>query len=116
MLKFFKSFGYASEGILHAFKSELNFKVHILATIIVIFAGLMTGLSMSEWLVIILLFGGMLALEMVNSAIERTVDAITVNRDPLAKQAKDLAAGAVLIFAITSAIIGLFIFIPKWLL
>lgn len=114
MLKFFKSFGYASEGLLHAFKSERNFKVHIFAAVIVIFAGLMTGLSMSEWLMIIILIGGMLALEMLNSAIERTVDIITVNRNPLAKQAKDLAAGAVLIFAITSAIIGLLIFIPKW--
>ena len=114
MLKFFKSFGYASEGISHAFKSERNFRVHIIAATIVVVASILTGLSMFEWLIILVLIGGMLALEMVNSAIERTVDAITVNRNPLAKQAKDLAAGAVFIFAITSAVIGLFIFIPKW--
>ena len=56
----------------------------------------------------------MLALELLNSAIERAVNLITLKRLPLAKQAKDLAAGAVLIFAITSAIIGLYIFVPKW--
>ncbi|MDS9201602.1 diacylglycerol kinase family protein [Streptococcus pneumoniae] len=51
---------------------------------------------------------------MVNSALERTVDLVTRERHPLAKQAKDMAAGAVLVFAVTSAIIGLLIFLPKW--
>lgn len=114
MMRFFKSFQYAFEGVLHAFKVERNFKVHLLAAVIVVLSGVITGLSKVEWFMIILLIGGMLALEMLNSAIERTVDAITVDRNPLAKQAKDLAAGAVLLFAITSAVIGLFIFIPKW--
>lgn len=114
MRKFFKSFGFAGEGIIHALKSERNFKVHIIAAIIVVFAGLLTRLSMLEWFIVIILIGGMLALEMLNSAIERAVDVITIERHPLAKQAKDLAAGAVLVFAITSAIIGLLIFIPKW--
>lgn len=114
MFKFFRAFGFATEGIVHAFKTERNFKVHIAAAIIVIVAGIMTKLELFEWFTIIILIGGMLALEMLNSAIERTVDAITVERHPLSKQAKDLAAGAVLVFAIASAIIGLFIFIPKW--
>lgn len=114
MLKFFKSFGFATEGILHALKSERNFRFHIFAAVIVILASILTGLSMFEWLIILILIGGMLALEMVNSAIERTIDVITIERHPLAKQAKDLAAGAVLIFAITSAVIGVLIFIPKW--
>ena len=56
----------------------------------------------------------MLALELMNSAVERVVDLLTTERHPLAKQAKDLAAGAVLIYAIGSAIIGLILFIPKW--
>lgn len=114
MLKFLKSFGFAGEGILHVFKTERNFKVHVFAAVIVIGVGMMTRLSMLEWMIIIILIGGMLALEMINSAIERTIDTITTEHHPLAKQAKDLAAGAVLIFAIASAIIGLLIFIPKW--
>ena len=114
MKKFFKSFSYAFEGILHAIKTERNFKFHLIAAVIVISSGLVTGLELVEWYVILILIGGMLSLELLNSAIERTVNLITLKRLPLAKQAKDLAAGAVLIFAITSAIIGLYIFVPKW--
>ena len=115
MLKFIKSFRYAFEGILHAIKTERNFKLHLIAAFIVIFSGLVTGLELVEWYVIFILIGGMLALELLNSAIERVVNLVTLERLPLAKQSKDLAAGAVLIFAITSAIIGLFIFVPKWI-
>ena len=70
------------------------------AAIIVVVAGVLTGLSMVEWFIVIILIGGMLALEMLNSAIERVVDLHTTEHHPLAKQAKDLAAGAVLIYAI----------------
>lgn len=115
MKNFFKSFRYAFEGILHATKTERNFKFHLIAAAIVISSGFVTGLELVEWYVILILIGGMLALELLNSAIERTVNLITVKRLPLAKQAKDLAAGAVLVFAIISAIIGLFIFVPKWM-
>lgn len=115
MRKFIKSFGFAFEGIIHAFKTERNFKIHVLAATIVTLSGILTKLSIQEWLVILILIGGMLALELLNTAVERLVDLTTSERLPLAKQAKDLAAGAVLIYAIASAIIGFIIFIPKWL-
>ena len=115
MRNFIKSFRYAFEGILHAIKTERNFKLHLIATVIVITSGLVTGLEFVEWYIIIILIGGMLALELLNSAIERAVNLVTLERLPLAKHVKDLAAGAVLVFAITSAIIGLFIFLPKWI-
>ena len=115
MRKFIKSFGFAFEGITHAFKTERNFKIHVLAATIVTISGILTKLSIQEWLVILILIGGMLALEILNTAVERLVDLTTSERLPLAKQAKDLAAGAVLIYAIASAIIGFIIFIPKWL-
>ncbi|WP_172369284.1 diacylglycerol kinase family protein [Sporosarcina jiandibaonis] len=115
MQKFIKSFGYAFEGILHAVKTERNFKFHVAAAVIVISSGLLTGLAYTEWYVILVLIGGVLALELLNSAIERVVNLVTMERLLLAKQAKDLAAGAVLIFAICSAVIGLLIFIPKWI-
>ncbi len=89
-------------------------QVHMLAAVIVVLAGVLTGLGRMEWMLVIVLIGGMLALELVNSALERTVDLVTEERHPLAKQAKDMAAGAVLVFAVTSAIIGLLIFLPKW--
>lgn len=114
MQKFFKAFVYAGNGIIHGIIAERNVKFHMLATILVIVVGKLTGLSQMEWFVVAILIGGMLALELMNSAVERVVDLVTQEHHPLAKQAKDLASGAVLIFAIASAIIGLMIFFPKW--
>lgn len=89
-------------------------RFHFLAALGVLAASIATGLSSVEWFVIIILIGGMIALEMVNSALERVVDLATAEQHPLAKQAKDMAAGAVLVFAAASAIIGLLLFLPKW--
>ncbi|WP_432358546.1 diacylglycerol kinase family protein [Sporosarcina sp. UB5] len=114
MHPFFKSFHYAFKGIRHGIQTERNLRLHVLAVIVVTIAGVFTSLSATEWCIILILFGGMIALEMINSAIERTVDLITKEIHPVAGQAKDLSSGAVLIFAIISAIIGLIIFIPKW--
>lgn len=111
--KFIRSFKYALEGILSAMK-EQNFKFHLLAIVIVIIASVWTGISMVEWLVVISIMTLVLSLEMMNSAIERVVDLVTTEIHPLAKLAKDLAAGAVLIAAIASVIIGCIIFLPKW--
>lgn len=114
MRKFFKAFDYAWSGILFGVKAERNLKFHLAAAIVVLLAGLFTGLSVIEWSIIVLLIGGMLALEMMNAAIECVVDLVTLENHPLAKHAKDLAAGAVLVYAISSVVIGLIIFVPKW--
>ncbi|MCM3710857.1 diacylglycerol kinase family protein [Sporosarcina luteola] len=111
---FLKSFYYAFKGIRHGFLTERNFRFHVLAIIVVTTAGLVTGLSAIEWCIIFIMFGWVTALELINTAIERTIDLVTEEIHPLAGQAKDLASGAVLIFAFFSAIIGLIIFIPKW--
>ena len=68
-----------------------------------------------EWCICLTLFGLVMALEMVNTAVEAVVDLVTEERKPLAKLAKDAAAGAVLIAAIMAAIAGMIIFIPKLL-
>lgn len=112
--RFFRSFKFAAQGIASAVKREQNIRFHILAGLIVFLAAFFTGLSYTEWLMVIGLVGGMIALEMVNSAIERVVDLASPDIHPLAKEAKDIAAGAVLVFAAASAIIGLLIFLPKW--
>ncbi len=72
-----------------------------------------THLSAIEWMFISFAICGVLALELVNTAIERVVDLVTKDIHPLAKQAKDVAAGAVLLYAILSVIIGCIIFLPK---
>ncbi|MGR7910822.1 diacylglycerol kinase family protein [Lysinibacillus capsici] len=111
--KYLRSFGYAFEGIITASK-EQNLKSHIVSAIIVILASYLTGLSRMEWYIVLLLIALMFTLEMMNTAIERVVDLASPEIHPLAKQAKDIAAGAVLVFALFSAIIGLLIFLPKW--
>lgn len=111
--KFFKSFRYAVEGIFTATK-EQNLRFHIVSALVVVIAGFFTGLSTTEWLILILIMALVIGTEMVNSSIERVVDLASPEIHPLAKQAKDIAAGAVLVFAVASVIIGLLIFLPKW--
>ena len=77
--------------------------------------GIWLQISKTEWMICFILFGLILALELVNTAVEATVDLFTEERKPLAKKAKDAAAGAVLIVAIFAAVIGILIFIPKLL-
>lgn len=113
--KFFKSFIYAFQGVMHVVKSEQNFRFHVFSAIVVLIAGLLTGLSKWEWIIIVMLICGMFMIELVNASIERVVDIASPEFHPLAKQAKDLAAGACLVYAICTAIVGLIIFIPKWL-
>ena len=111
----YKSFGYAFQGIFNTIRTERNIKIHCAAAILVTFFGIWLQISKTEWMICFILFGLILALELVNTAVEATVDLFTEERKPLAKKAKDAAAGAVLIVAIFAAVIGILIFIPKLL-
>lgn len=110
---FYKSVKYALEGIVDCIRKERNIKIHLFIMVCVIICGLFFSLSQLEWLICILLFGLVISLEIVNTAIEAVVDLCSPDNHPLAKVAKDAAAGAVLVSAIVAAIIGLIIFIPK---
>ena len=111
--KLINSFKCAIQGIKQAVKTERNVKIHINIMIIVIIAGIVLKINTQEWIICIILFGLVISLELVNSAIEATVDIAMPEINEKAKVAKDVAAGAVLVSAIASAIIGLIIFIPK---
>ena len=106
----YKSFGYAFAGIFAVVTKERNMKIHC-----VVIAGFVFHITPVEWCICLTLFGLVMALEMVNTAVEAVVDLVTEERKPLAKLAKDAAAGAVLIAAIMAAIAGMIIFIPKLL-
>ena len=110
-----KSFGYAFEGIWTGIKKERNMKIHCVAAIIVTAAGTFFQISAMEWCICLLLFGMVVSLELVNTAVEAVVDLVTDERKPLAKIAKDTAAGAVLFTAIMAVFIGCIIFIPHLL-
>ncbi|CEG27903.1 diacylglycerol kinase family protein [Bacillus sp. B-jedd] len=112
-MRLIKSFGYAIAGIAEAARKERNLRIHLIIGTAVIALAFFFSITATEWLFILFAIGGMISLELMNSAIERAVDLSTEEFHPLAKQAKDMAAGAVLVFACLSVIIGLIIFWPR---
>ena len=110
-----ESFGYAFEGIWTGIRKERNMKIHCLAIILVTLAGTLFQITAVEWCICLLLFALVASLELVNTAVEAVVDLVTEEKKPLAKLAKDTAAGAVLIAAIMAAVTGVIIFLPKLL-
>mgnify|MGYP004646858203 FL=1 len=108
-----KSFGYAFKGIDDVIEHEPNMKIHVVVAILVVIMAFILKVSIIEWIILVLLIGAVLAAETINTTIENLVDMYTKEYDEKAKIVKDTAAGTVLILAITSAIIGLIIFIPK---
>jgi len=108
-----KSFGYAFKGIDDVIEHEPNMKIHVVVAILVVIMAFIFKVSIIEWIILVLLIGAVLAAETINTTIENLVDMYTKEYDEKAKIVKDTAAGTVLILAITSAIIGLIIFIPK---
>ena len=109
----FDSFKYALQGVKVELKGERNLKIHIVAMILVIIAGVILKISVAEWGICIILFGLVISAELFNTAIETTVDIAMPERNEKAKKAKDVAAGAVFVIAMASAVIGLLIFVPK---
>jgi diacylglycerol kinase (ATP) len=109
------SFKYAFTGIKKLLVAQHNSRIHLTIAILVIIAGFIFHISSTEWLLVLFAIGLVFASELFNSAIESVVDLISAEYHKNAEDAKDFAAGAVLIAAITSAIIGLLIFIPKLL-
>jgi undecaprenol kinase len=113
--KFMNSFSFAFQGILLVIKDEQNMRFHLVMSIIVFIFAFALSIPKFEILILLILIGIVMSLEMINTAIERTVDLVTPDFHPLAKQAKDAAAGAVLIFSIITVIVGLLIFLQPLL-
>lgn len=109
------SFKYAFRGIVLLISREHNAWIHCFAAVCVVTAGILTGLSAIEWILITICIGMVLAAEAVNSSIEALADRVSSEYDDAIKHTKDLAAGAVLLLAIAAAITGLIIFLPKLL-
>lgn len=110
---FNKSVGHALDGIEYTINHERNIKFQILAGICASILGFLLKISIVEWAVIVMVIGMVLALELINTAIERSVDLVTKDYHDLAKASKDAAAGAVLVMSLFSIIIGIVIFLPK---
>ena len=100
------SFRYAVEGIVHVFRTQKHMRFHFLTVVLVLFIGLLLRLTRVEMAVLFIAISGVLVAEMMNTAIESVVDMVTQAYHPLAKLAKDIAAGAVLIASLTAALVG----------
>lgn len=113
MRKRIQSFKYAFKGIHNVVSSEINFRIHLAAALMVSLSGFYFRISGDEWLVVLLCFAMVMAAEAFNSAIEELVDFVSPGQHPKAGKVKDIAAGAVLIATIGAAVIGCLIFFPK---
>ena len=109
------SFKYAFNGIALLVRNEHNAWIHCFAAVSVVICGFIFNLKPLEWIVIVLAIGMVLAAEAFNSAIEALADVVSPKYNEAIKHTKDLAAGAVLLLAIAAAVIGLIIFVPKFI-
>lgn len=108
----FSSFKYAIAGIIIALKSERNFRIIVLFSIIAVSFGFYCNISKTEWLILLLCCSGVTVSEMINTAIEAIVDIISPKYHASAKKIKDISAGAVLIVSLFALAIGLILFLP----
>lgn len=104
------SFKHAGEGILHCFRTQRHMQFHFFMLVLVLFSGLLLALPTQQMLILLFCISLVIATEMVNTAVETIVDMVTQNYHPMAKLAKDVAAGAVLIASANATIAGALIF------
>lgn len=109
---FFKSQGHARNGIKLIFKNERNFRIDLIAAIIVVILGFLFKISHTDWIAISLVISMVFVSETINSAIEALCDTVSLEYKVNIKYAKDVSAGAVLVSALVSIITGLIVFVP----
>ncbi len=114
-MRFIKSIKYSLDGLFYAYRYEQSLWIHGFCVLISITLGIIFQIKLSEWAIIFIALGIILALELINTAIEATVDLITTNIHPLAKVAKDCGSAASFVMSIVSVVISLFVFGPYFL-
>lgn len=110
-----RSIGFALRGIGIVVASQANARLHLVATLLVIVAAFLSSLTPTEWALLMFAIGSVWTAEALNTAIEFTVDLTSPDKHLLAERAKDAAAGGVLLASIFAAVVGLIVFLPKWL-
>lgn len=114
-MNLFNRFKHTFDGCIALIQKDKNYIIHVLIAIIVVIFGFIHDLTSTEWLFIATAIMLVLLTEAINTAIETTVDLVTQKYHPLAKQAKDISAFAVLIASIYAVIVALIIFVPYWI-
>jgi diacylglycerol kinase (ATP) len=113
LARFLRAFGFAGQGVWQVVRTERNMRVHLAVAAAVIVAGLLWRVSAVDWACLALAIGLVLTAETLNSALETLTDLHTSQHHPLAKTAKDAAAGAVLIASVAAAGVGVAVFWPR---
>lgn len=116
MKKLIRSFGYAFKGLGYATKTQLNFRIHLVATVLAIITGVVLNISTTEWLWVSLSIAIVLLTELTNTGIETLTDLVSPDYNEKAGHVKDICAGAVVVAALFALITGIIIFAPKLLL
>ncbi|MEK7375935.1 MAG: diacylglycerol kinase family protein [Candidatus Margulisiibacteriota bacterium] len=111
--KFVESVGYAGRGLIFAFRSQRNLKIHLAAGTLAVLLGGFLQISFIEMMILILVISSVIVLELLNTAMEEIVNLMMLTRKLRAMVAKDAAAGAVLVASISSLIIACYIFLPR---
>ena len=109
----FESFNYAFEGIIHVLRTQRNLRIHFLIAVVVIVFALIVNVTKLELIALLISITFVLISEMLNSAVEAAIDIATTSFDPMAKLAKDVAAGAVLIASANALAVGYLVFAGK---
>ena len=109
-MRFWRSFNHAFAGIMYAARTQPNMRAHLLISLLVILAALILRIGRDYVIDLVIIIAVVLALELLNTAVESIVDLLTVTHHPLAKTAKDAAAGAVLIASIAAVVVGYLVF------
>lgn len=110
----YNSFRFAFKGLNAVFRSEPNMHLHVLASVVVLVMAYRFEVTRVEWCLLLLCIGMVWVAEIFNTSIETLTDLVSPEHHILAGKTKDLAAGAVLMAAITAVAVGLFVFIPYW--
>ncbi|MBN2522210.1 MAG: diacylglycerol kinase family protein [Bacteroidales bacterium] len=98
-----------------ALKSQMNLRFHVFTALAVILAGIIFSVSLAEWIILLMVIMAVISCELMNTAIEYTVDIVCPEFDNKAKKVKDISAAAVFVTAIFAAIIGLMILVPYFI-
>jgi diacylglycerol kinase (ATP) len=109
----FESFNYALEGIIHVLRTQRNLRIHFAVAVVVIVFALIVNVTKLELIALLISITFVLIAEMLNTAVEAAIDIATTSFDPMAKLAKDVAAGAVLIASVNAVAVGYLVFAGK---
>jgi diacylglycerol kinase len=112
---FFRSFLFAGQGVWHVVRTQRNMRIHLLVGLAAVTTGLFLHIGAADWACVLTVVGLVLTAETLNTVVEALVDLSTDEFHPLAKAAKDMAAGAVLISSAAAVGVGVAVFLPRLL-